>query len=299
MKRFFVLGILLLGLAGLGLMSGCSDDDNPTGTQLGDTSSVKFQFIDSTLGEDMFDEFGQSIDISMELLSSHLGGSFAGPKGHPIMSLQGDESIIINSIDTWEFTDDFWWVFTFDATIAEGDDSTYLSGTDSVQLLLGTSPLESYEGELNYDALKARAHVNGTSNYDFEMSAHHRMDASVTEVGNDSIVTISGTTRDTLNLSVSDDLRECDLQLSQGLDLDNLKILIVDGCPLDGGITATFTIDLSCTGGDDPGPLEQLDIEGTWTISVIINDNGTATFTYTDGTTIWQVTRELDCGSQG
>ncbi len=304
MKRFFVLGILMFGLAGFGLMSGCSDDDNPTGTQLGDTSSIQFQYIDSTLGENMFDEFGQSIDLSFELLSSHLGTSFAGSKDHPFMALQGDdENIIINSIDSWEFTNDFWWVFTFDATIADGDDYTFLSGTDSVQLLLGTSPLESYEGELNFDAIKARAHINGTNNDDFEIGAHHRMDASVEEVGSDSIITISGTTRDTLDFSVSDGQGECDILLSQWLDFDNLEILVQTGvdddCPQDGSITATFTIDLSCIGGDNPGPLEQLDIEGTWTISAVINDNGTVTITYTDGTTTWQVTEEIDCGGQG
>lgn len=300
MKRFFVLGILLLGLAGLGLMSGCSDDDNPTGTQFGDTSSVQFQYIDSTFGEDVFNDFGEGIDISFELLSSHLGTSFAGSKNHPFMALQGgDESFIINSIDTWEFTDDFWWIFTFDATIAEGDDSTYLTGIDSVQLLLGTSPLESYEGELNFDAIKARAHVNGTSNYDFEIGAHHRMDASVDEVGSDSIITIAGTTRDTLDFSVSDGQGNCDMLLSQWLDINNFEILIqsgADDCPQDGSISATVTIDLSCTGGDNPGPLEQLDIEGTWTMSAVINDNGTATITYSDGTTTWQITEELDCG---
>lgn len=298
MKRFIILGILLFGFAGFGLMSGCSDDKNSTGPVLGDTSSAKFQYIDSTLGEDMFNDFGKSVDLSLELLAEQLGVSFSGSKDNPIMALQTDDGVIINSIGSVVFTEDFWWVFTFEASFIDWDKTTYVSGTDSVQLLLGTSPLESYEGELTFNAAKARAHVSGYNN-EGQIAAHHRMDASVDEAGSDSIITISGTTRDTLDLSISDDQSECDLELTEWLDLNDLEVLIqpiYEDCLQGGSISLTATIDLSCTGGgDNPGPLEQLDIEGTWTISAVINDNGTATFTFTDGTTTWRVTEEIEC----
>lgn len=298
MKRFIILGILLFGFAGFGLMSGCSDDKNSTGPVLGDTSSAKFQYIDSTLGEDMFNDFGKSVDLSLELLAEQLGVSFSGSKDNPIMALQTDDGVIINSIGSVVFTEDFWWVFTFEASFIDWDKTTYVSGTDSVQLLLGTSPLESYEGELTFNAAKARAHVSGYNN-EGQIAAHHRMDASVDEAGSDSIITISGTTRDTLDLSISDDQSECDLELTEWLDLNDLEVLIqpiYEDCLQGGSISLTATIDLSCTGGgDNPGPLEQLDIEGTWTITAVINDNGTATFTFTDGTTTWRVTEEIEC----
>jgi len=303
MKRFIILGALLFVLGGIGFMSGCSDDNNPTDSQIGDTSSVKFQYIDSTLREDMFDGFGDGIDLSLELLSEHLGISFTGSKDRPILSLQGDEGIIINSINSFEFTNEFWWVFSFDATIADGDDSTYLTGTDSVQILLGTTPLTLLEyvgGDPNFDAVKARAHVNGTSNDGGSIGAHHRMDVTVDEVGSDTVYNVSGTTRDTLEFYVSDGQGECEVFLSQWITIDDLEILVdddlEDDCMQDGSISLTATIGLSCTGGgDNPGPLEQLDIEGTWTISAVINDNNTATFTFTYGTTTWRVTEAFEC----
>ena len=145
MKRLLFLGILIsLSIAGISLMNGCSDDDNPTDSHLGDTSSAKFQFIDSTLGEEMFEGFGEGIDLSLELLSTHLGVPLSGSKDNPIMALQTDEGVIINSIGSVLFTEDFWWVFTFEASFIDWDETTYVSGTDSVQLLLGTSPLESH-----------------------------------------------------------------------------------------------------------------------------------------------------------
>ncbi|MFH2049194.1 MAG: hypothetical protein ABIJ12_07085 [bacterium] len=299
MKRLFFLGILIsLGIAGISLMSGCSDDDNSTGPVLGDTSSAKFQFIDSTLGEEMFEGFGEGIDLSLELLSTHLGVPLSGSKDNPIMALQTDEGVIINSIGSVLFTEDFWWVFTFEASFIDWDETTYVSGTDSVQLLLGTSPLESYVGELTFNAAKARAHVSGYNN-EGQIAAHHRMDVAVDEAGSDSIITVSGTTRDTLNLSVTDGQSSCDLELTEWLTLTDLEILvqpIYDDCLQDGSISLTATIDLSCTGGgDNPGPLEQLDIEGPWTITAVINDNGTATITFTDGTTTWRITKEIEC----
>ena len=56
MKRIAFLFSILLVFAGFGIFNGCGDD-NSTGTQLGDTNSVTFQFIDSTLGDDIFESF--------------------------------------------------------------------------------------------------------------------------------------------------------------------------------------------------------------------------------------------------
>jgi len=301
MKRLLFLGILIsLSIAGISLMNGCSDDDNPTDSHLGDTSSAKFQFIDSTLGEEMFEGFGEGIDLSLELLSTHLGVPLSGSKDNPIMALQTDEGVIINSIGSVLFTEDFWWVFTFEASFIDWDETTYVSGTDSVQLLLGTSPLEqkSYAGELTFNAAKARTHVSGYNN-EGQIAAHHRMDASVDEAGSNSIITVNGTTRDTLDLSVTDGQSSCDLELTEWLTLTDLEILvqpIYEDCLQDGSISLTATIDLSCTGGgDNPGPLQQLDIEGTWVITFVVNNNNTATITFTDGTTTWRVTEDIDC----
>ena len=304
MKRFIFLGLLVFSLAGLGIMSGCSDDDNPTGSQTGDTTSAKFQFIDSTIAEDVFDGFGQSVEISFGLLASHLGVDLSGSKGTPGLSLQDDGSqVVVNSISSFEFTNDSWWVFIFDADVIDGDDTTNITGTDSVQILLGGVPLaqNEYNDEADFDGAKARAHVNGQANDDL-LGAHHRIDVELDVIGGDTVLVVNGTTRDTLEFTEDDGQAECDVFLSQGLTLNNLTLMDgdFDDCMLDGSITASVTIDLSCTGsGDDPGPLQQLDIEGTWTITAVINDNQTATITFTDGTTTWRVTEEIDCTTPG
>ena len=55
---------------------------------------------------------------------------------------------------------------------------------------------------------------------------------------------------------------------------------------------------LACTGGsDNPDSLgSSLQLEGAWTVTVVVNDNNTVTITYSDGTTTWVVTEPCDGG---
>ncbi len=303
MKRFMVLGILLFSLAGFGLMSGCDKNDSPTKSIVGDTLSPQFQFIDSTFGEEMFEGFDQSIELSLELLSDTLGPLLAASKDNPILSLQGESDIIISSVDSIVFTDSKWWVFYFDATITDDNETMYISGADSVQLLLGTTPLSflDYHGEPDFDVVKARAQVEGTNNDDFSLGFHHRIVVAVEEIASDSLITISGTTNDMLDITLVGDQQVCDIMMSQQLNISGLEIFVrngMDDCIQDGSITASFTIDISCTGGGEgSNPFDELDILGTWVVTAVINDDETATFTYTHGNTYWQVTKEFDCTS--
>jgi hypothetical protein len=287
----------------LTLAIGCSDTDSPTGNlQMGDTTSAEFQFVEENLnGEDVFNNFELGLELSTQLLAE-AGIPVGSPRAGALASA-GVNDVIINSIIDWEFTADRWWVFNFEATISETDSAVVtqisVAGIDSVQLLLDGVAIDSSEVALGFDALKARAHVNWADlAQTVTASAHHRVDFSSAEVGNDSLITISGSVNDTVTLVWAGQDYECHLEVSSNQAVNNLVVLVsaAGDCPQSGSLSAVATLDLLCY-GLGASQYNDLDIDGTWTMSVQVNDNQSATITYSDGTTAWVITENDICSS--
>ena len=301
MKRFLLLTVLLLGVASLTMFVGCSSDDNPVNNlQPGDTTDASFQFVEDVISPDDATDFGTTFEVGFALLGD--AGFFASPKvkNSPIMALQGEDDIIITSVDTFYFTDDNWFVFAFSAQEVEDEDTTIFAGRDSLQLLLDGVPLDTLSLDSGFNAIKTRAHVTGSSNSGDSFGAHHRFDAEIVSItGVDSLVEISGSQNDTIQGPIESDSAECTISITENVNINNYRFLVygnagVDDCPQSGSVHVVATLNLECTGGGDSN-LNQLNVNGTWILNITINNNNTATITYSDGTTIWTVTEDLNC----
>ena len=121
---------------------------------------------------------------------------------------------------------------------------------------------------------------------------NHRVDIETQINGADTLALVNATANDTLNLLWITDSASCSLELFNNLAITDLLIDLEyeEACPVSGRLALSSTVDLSCEGGSQ-NPYDQLDINHTWTIVAVMNDDETITVTYSDGTTLWTVTR--------
>ncbi len=301
MRRAFILTTALSCLVALVLVIGCSDDKSTT-PELGDPNDPNFQFVYSLVGDDMFSEIGTSMEMSLDLLESEGFLNLTSGKGSPILGLQdGPGDVIISAVDTFYFTDDYWFVFVFSADLSEGQEYFEVSGIDSVQLLNQGEPLHFSVVEGGFDGLKANAHVNVSSSYGIEGGSHHRLEAEVVSVFEaDSLIRIDGSAFDTLNTVWSDTAGSCDIELIKNSSIDDLNVLVsstpgIEDCPQSGSISVSASIDISCT-GDGSNELQERDVNGVWTVDAVVNSNQTVTVTVTGDNNTWRIVEPLDCG---
>ncbi|MBU8933414.1 MAG: hypothetical protein KOO62_05345 [candidate division Zixibacteria bacterium] len=298
MKRIIFLMAILTGLVLLMMGTGCDSSKDPVSNQQGDTTAANFQFVDSAFGEDIFSSFDISLNMSLALLDEIEGITMSPSKSTPLAALgDGSDEIEITLVDSFLFTPEYWYVFIFHGTIIDGFDTININGIDSIQLLNDGTPLTMEIMPLVFNGVKVRAHVNGETNNGTTIGSHHRVDFEVNVTDTDSVATIDGTAHDTIAIAWADDVTTCELEMASVTTVDGLELLLNGGddCPLDGTISVTMAIDMDCT-GDSPIGWDQLNIDGTWTMTAVVNGNRTITVTISDGTTTWTTTETLDCG---
>ena len=258
MRRLFVLTALLFGV--LALVMGCSDDDEGTptgGPTQGDTADLSFQFIDSVIGEDIFSTMAYSQDIAFSLMDSIPGASPQFSRETPFASLainqEGD--VTITDVTSFEYTESGWFVFEFEAIIVETmeNDTTYVSGIDSLQLLDNGAVIDTSAVDPEIDEIKIRGHIQWSHSDDASGASHHSFDIEAQVSGLDTLVLINATAIDTLGLLWSTDSASCTLDVFNNLTATNVLIHpdVEGACPESGRLVASATVDLSCTGGGE------------------------------------------------
>ncbi|MDX9856564.1 MAG: hypothetical protein RBT76_02115 [candidate division Zixibacteria bacterium] len=305
MKRLSLAATIVLASM-LAAVIGCSDDDeNPTGShlQVGDTTTATFRFIDSTLaGEDVLEDFELSVNLFEALTAALPGGSARvnHPRAMLTAGLDAEDSVDVSSIIDWSWTAGNWLVIEFEATVVSVDGSdtseVMVAGIDSIQFLLDGVVLDSagaWEGD--FDGLRTNVHA-AADGFDGENSVtgavHRRLEILGGHNNNDSLGIVNATARDTVTFDLSDDSGSCLIELVNHPTIDDIVLnLVSEECPESGSVARTVSIDLSCQSNDG---LNQLDIEGTWTVTATVNGDGTITVTYSDGTTAWTVTRPCE-----
>jgi hypothetical protein len=296
---FTLAGLLLLGFALITLV-GCDDEDE-TVMQSGDPNDPGFQFVQDEVGSDAFDNFGVDLNLSMALLESTLGGGSQSDTRNSalrkaVSALNGNAEIIISGSSNFEFTQDGWYVFDFEALVVEDlTDSLEIVGIDSVQILLDDVPVQWADPQPEIDELKAYAHVNWMNNSDDSAGAHHRMQVLVEMVNSDSVVTVNAGIDDTLHTDWANDTESCELLIDRHIDLTDFVVLVgpneADDCPQSGSAVVAAGIDLDCTGS---GGLREWGVEGAWSITAVVNGDGTVTVTASIGNTTWTVTEPIE-----
>jgi hypothetical protein len=299
MRRLFVLGILLFGA--LALVIGCSDDDETPvgGLSQGDTADLSFQFIDTAIGEDIFSTIGISIDLAFSLMDEMPGANsqFLRENSRTSLGLDQDEEIIITAVLNFEYTESGWFIFEFEAIVVETleNDTTHINGIDSLQFLNNGVLIDTSVVDPDMDELKIRGHAQWSHSDDASGATHHRIDIEAQTSGVDTLMLVNAAANDTVSVSLATDSASCTLDVYNTLAVTNLLVdpEVEDACPESGRLSVASTVNLGCTGGSQ-NPLDQLDINHTWTITLVFNDNGTVTMTYSDGTTLWTVTRDCN-----
>ncbi|MBD3258168.1 hypothetical protein GF377_07020 [candidate division GN15 bacterium] len=299
MKRSKITTLFLVGLIGLTSMLavGCSDDDNTsTGPENETLSSRDTNMVSSMVGDAMFSTPLQTVALSEALVnnSPHIVGKSGTGQ---VMSLSDDDEIIITSVNSYTYADG-WHVFDFEAVVVdtETDDTVDVVGVDSVQVLVDGDPVQEVNDSDFVNGLLARAHVD----WDFRTAevsadANHRIDIGVAVQEMDTIVTVSGSVNDTLDVVSVEDSLTCDITIRLDQVLDSLQVYANaddDDCPLSGFVASTAGITADCQGTGDSD--DTLQVNGVWAVTATVNGDGTVTVTYDGPIVSWTVTEDCD-----
>lgn len=293
------LPILTLTLLGAILLAGCDSDDSAVGTQPTDDTGADSSLVSTTIGDRMMATPFQSLEISTQLLAQQ-GVTVLNARPGPLAATSaGDEDIIITAIGDYSYANG-WHVFTFEAIVVNTNtgDTVDIAGVDSVQVLVNGSPVFVVDHNVVIDGVLARAHLDwSVRDGSGDGVVHHSIDVGATPIEADTLITIDGFAHDTLNGFEATDSVQCDVHLSYDMTIENLQVYASagdDDCPEAGDITVAVSIDAGCAEiiGSNP---DSVHVDGTWTVTAHVHDDGSVTVTYTNGLAYWRVTE--DCGS--
>ncbi len=300
MKRLFLMVSPVVTVVALAWFAGCSDNSTESIVAPESQHSSDSTFITSLFGDDdLFGTAFESYSVSFALLDSIPGGS-APKRSGAIKALDDGDEVTITAIASYNYSNG-WHIFTFEGTVVNvtTHDTVDISGIDSVKVIEDGLPVQFPNETTVIDELHARTHVDmddraGTAHGDL----HHAVEFSISNVGDDTILTIDGSAHDSLSGSDGDAGDTCELVLTIDQTITNLQIAAEsqDGdCPLTGYVAATVSMDINCTSGSQT----TLSISGTWSITATVNGDNTVTITYTDGTTTWATTEPCTGGGSG
>ncbi len=297
MKRFIFLTLAFSICFGLIWISGCSDDKSAGVDPAAGPEPVDSNFMNDIFGEELLMNSIHSIEVSLALLDSIPGATVKENGGLSLSVMEGEQEIIITAIGSYSY-ENGWHVFQFDAIVVdlEFNDTTAVSGLDSVRVSFEGSPLQFPNSQSEMDELLARAHARWNSLPDSLNNAaiHHRLDVSLDFLNNnDTLINLAGTVSDTISIQDSLEQSFCQLELTLNQTMTNFQFYPSSSdtvCPESGSTTATVTLNVACTGG----AFDTLNVDGTWTISATINDDNSVTITFTNGIVSWTVTEP--CG---
>lgn len=288
MKKLTLLSIMLVLGIGISLIVGCNSSSPEE--VLGNPNDPSFQFVDEFVASQALENVGKIIDISFLFFDSIPGVSTAS-KFYGQRQAMSDESMSVDSF-TYAYANG-WHSFSFWLKVVDtvDNDTVQINGTDSLRALDNGTPMQVPDSSV--DELNIRCHytfdlTSGT----FTGSADYSLDMEGITSNLILPVTINASGTEILNGLEADSQVSCDFSLSNALDaIDVVTDLDGSSCPTSGSLDLTATVDISCSGIGASN--DTLDIEGEWNIGAMY-DNGMVTVSYTDGTTVWQVTGPCD-----
>jgi hypothetical protein len=308
MKRMMFLlftGLLALSAA---FMMGCEEDaavtDGGDQTILTPEDST---IVEDMLSEDMLSTTLDALGLSWELVDYIPGAGAPKFAGSSLALAGGNEEMLIQDAGYQGYSNG-WHIFDFTAIAVDNYvyqevqyyDTVFIGGWDSIQVIADGVPIQYPNDQTVIDELKERAHVNWEDNDgDHSGSIDHLIDADMTYVLGDTILTLNGTADDQLYSGENRDWGACDITVTLDQTINHLVFNVnsTSDCPESGSISSTSTIDAFCTGlGANVG--DTLDVSSSWLVTATINEGlGTVTVTFASGGVFWSVTKPCDEGS--
>jgi len=306
--------LLLLAVAACCLMvaGGCSDDDesSPTGgVTTGDPNDSSFQYVQENFAEsDEFFDFGGDVEIALALIDATTGIDLSKSPGRtgPLTALAAQEDTVISTvINSWQFTQDRWLVIDFSLTLLEIEceqtvcdtSEIMVAGIDSIRFLEDGVALDTSEVGPNLNGLIQHAHVmynvdEGGGNT-ISADSERLLTITVGVNNNDSLLQGDVVINESVEIVSNEGTGSCTIQLTRSQVVDGMIVNTMDdsegSCPLAGSASVTDQISVSCIGsGQDE--LRTLDIDGTWQVTAVVNQDRSVTVTFTSNNVQWVVT---------
>ncbi|MEE8575839.1 MAG: hypothetical protein V3T31_01165 [candidate division Zixibacteria bacterium] len=268
--------------------SGVDDCSNGVDEAFSGDDSV---FVSEILDDGAFEPVLNTQELSYALITSY----FSDPPTKGGEGAKYGENITVY-IGTYEYTNG-WHVFTFEATVAELSDTLDLAGTDSVKVMIDEVPVEVPGADFEPEAISCRSHYELTDRAQtISASIHHSLDAETIISGSDTLLQMDATTDDSFTLIEEGIGGTCTTELGSDVTIIALVFDPNDegACPTSGSMTMASTVSVSCTGEGN-----ELNVDGSWTVSLTANGDGTVTISYSNGWALWTVTEYCGAVQQG
>ena len=286
-----ILAMVITGLLAVGI-SGCSNSiTSGDALDTGDTSNVNYQFVEQEIfSDEIYSGIDVSLDITLSLIDSIPGAS---PTRRRLVPAAAGDAVL----SSWSYTfANDWHIFTFTGTVTESGSSEIIdfTGIDSIQVFANGQVQQVPDD--SSDAFNFRAHFtalnrNGTDS----LIADHAVQVALDAV-NDSLITFNAQLNEAISFAYSDSAATCQVNVTSSFTAVDIKIMESQdesGCPLDGTITISVSLSMTCGGtGDNPFSLS---VDGSSWTAVGTFDGTNETFTISDGTSQWTSTEP--CGS--
>ena len=288
MKRFSGLICMVLTIATLSFVIGCSSGSSDNDLVAGDVNDPEFQFVSEFLDPTELEALGTGIDLAF-LFWDSIPGVSAARAAHPRTQSLQEEGLVVEEY-SYSYANG-WHVFTFSLFVDEFFDTLDMAGIDSVQFLVAGVPMQVPDSTV--DGLSIRASVDvGLRSGMLSVSSDQSVDIANLSYDLLTPVTVNGTSHEEAVFVLETDSVDCSFGLTSAMTITDLVGYIEgEDCPSSGRIDVGATVDIDCVGTDaDPGVL---DVNGGWNASAIYHD-GMVDLSYSDGTTLWETTEQ--CG---
>lgn len=249
--------------------------------------------VDVFDGEDAFNNVFKSLDLSIRLLDSipQAPSKVAGP----LKSLDGGEDINITAINSYSYQNG-WHIFDFSANVVNYifNDTVFVSGIDSIKLLNNSEPVQYPVGTESFDEVYERAHATYSQSWNDDYGAvHHLVSVALDSSPTDTVITINGTTSDTVAVSFEEELMACSMDMDLNQTISNLTMSVVSGsdCPISGSVSSNANLAIDCSGQEGSFSYDE-----NLTVGLVVNQDNSITVTYHSSNLDFSVTEQ--CGTQ-
>ena len=301
MKRFLTYSLAALALATLIAFAGCSSDKTPTGGggQPGDLDDPNYLAVQNLLeAANVYDNWEISFELTIGLLERTLL-SPASERRWSRPQATAAQDFVIDSVTAYEYDPTSgWhiWEVYFTVDVDGGIYDGY--AIDSLRIwkdgeALSGEEISGTEGFDDIDSLQiGNFIVMEHQEEECTFGGNHSFTVTAIPYGKGDVALVfNGSTDEEFEAGIGCLDENCTVSVNSTVTLVGLTYPpgfddILADCPIAGGLSLSTVIAVECEGTSTSG-LGDLDINGMWDFSAVVETNGDISTTLSDGTTVW------------
>jgi len=269
MKRFLPLSLLIILSIAVMIFLGCSDDKGTGSNGDPDFAGMKDEvesYMTTILGSVIFG-FDQFEEFDTNYIS--LGGGL----GKMVHSFQPADTAYYNYTNGWH-------EFIMELSGSVGDTTVEFRLTDSVQYKADGTVMQFPDETTDFLHFKFLLNLMYDNQVE-SMDIYYHVNSQYQILPSED-VQVDGV----IDFDLGGDSADLHGAVYYDIEIDQLVVDGVDGCPLSGTITANVEVDFD-------GP--DASMNGSWTVIITIDDSDTWTIRLEIGDNYWQGTEDFDC----